>query len=75
MWQLRKNCETGLFYHHRIDNTPDKIDFDLVSGYVKASCELLEFLADVRDNTVYRGIPEDIQQAIDTMCQSVYGGF
>lgn len=74
-WQLRKNCETGIYYHHRIDNTPDKIDFELASEYVRVSCELLSFLADTPDRELYRGIPEDIQQQIDSMFQAVYGGF
>ena len=74
-WQLRKNCETGIYYHHRIDNTPDKIDFETAANYVKASCELLDFIANLENNSRYAGIPEDIQKKIDHLFQTVYGSF
>ena len=75
IWQLRKNCENGIYYHHRFDNTPDKLDFELCANYVKASSELLTFLAETDDIENYRTIPQEQQDKINQLFDAVYGGF
>ena len=75
IWIFRQNCAAGLFYHHRSDNTPDKIDFQISADHVKAAAELMDFLADTGDLSAYRGIPPEMQQEIDTLFQQVFGGF
>ena len=72
IWLLRKNCPTGLFYHHRFDNAPDKIGFDVAAQYVEASAVLMERLADGEDISAYRGIPADQQKEIDFLYNTVY---
>ena len=42
---------------------------------VESSCELLDFIANLEDNSRYAGIPEDIQKKIDHLFQTVYGNF
>ncbi len=75
IWHFKKNCTSGLFYHHRVDNTPEIIDFDTVSQCVESSLEILEFLANCDDIDKYREIPADQQNAIDELFNTVYGGF
>lgn len=75
IWLYRPNCAAGQFYHHRVDNTPDKIDFATAAQYVGAAADVLDYLADVEDLTPYRGIPADQQTAIDELFGAVYGGF
>ena len=72
IWLLRKNCPLGLFYHHRFDNTPDKIGFDTAAQYVEASAKLVEKLADVEDLSPYHGIPADQMKEIDHLYSTVY---
>ncbi len=72
IWILRKNCDTGLFYHHRIDNTPDRIGFDTAAAMVEAAGKLVAELADMEDISAYRGIPADQQQKIDALYNTVY---
>ena len=71
-WLFRKNCTSGIFYHHRIDNTPDKIGFDTAAQVVKAAGELLANLADSEDISAFCGIPEEQQLKIDELYNTVY---
>ena len=75
IWLFRKNCGIGIYYHHRFDNTPDIIDFEMAANYVDASVKLVSFLADTEDVSSYRTIPENQQKEIDSLFQAVYGGF
>ena len=72
---FRKNCSAGLFFHHRVDNTPDKLDFDVAASYVTAAAEIMETLADVGDLSAFRGIPDGLKPEIDDLFNKVYGGF
>lgn len=75
IWVGKVNCITGLYYHHRVDNTPDIIDFEESAKCISASAEILEFLANTENVTPYRTIPEEQKQAIDAQFNAVYGGF
>ncbi len=75
IWIFRRNCDSGLFYHHRIDNTVDKLDFEVTASYVDGAARVLDYLANVDDLSVYRGIPETMTSEIATMFESVYGGW
>ena len=72
---FRKNCSAGLFFHHRIDNTPDKIDYNVAADYVTAAAKVMETLADAADISAFRGIPADLKVEIDDLFNKVYGGF
>ena len=72
---FRKNCSAGLFFHHRIDNTPDKLDFNVAATYVTAAAKVMEELADTADLSKFRGIPADLKVEIDDLFNKVYGGF
>ena len=75
MWIFRKNCDAGVFYHHRHDADAGKLDFSIAAEHVAAAAELLSQLADVRDFSPYRGIPAAMRPGIDTLFQTVFGGF
>ena len=75
MWLLRMNCAAGIYYHHRIDNTPDKLDFGIAASYVQTSAKMLDHIANCEDNSVYRGIPEETFKAVSEQFRAVYGGF
>ena len=75
IWISRVNCTAGLFYHHRIDNTPDKIDFTMSAKHVEASAMLLDALANAPDFSVYAGIPAAEKPGIANLFNQVYGGF
>ena len=72
LWLFRRNCDSGIFYHHRADNTPDKLDFDVSAQLVEASAVLLGTLADQEDISPYRGMPADLQREIASLYTSVY---
>lgn len=77
IWIARNNCASGVFYHHRADNTPDKIDFGLAAEYVAAAADLIAFLADAGDAALapFRGIPKAAFAEISGLFENVYGGF
>ena len=75
IWLYRPNCASGLYYHHRVDNTPDVIDFRQSAVALNASMEIMSFLANVDDARSYRYIPSEMQQEINTLFNAVYGGF
>ena len=75
IWINRPNCNAGHFYHHRRDNCPDKIGFDVAAAYVSAASELLAELADRRDISSCRGIPDAMQVQVSDLFNRVFGGF
>lgn len=75
MWLHRRNCLGGVYYHHRIDNTPDVIGFDEAAKLVRASAALLSDLADRENIDAFRGMPEELRSSIDSQFDAVYGGF
>jgi len=72
IWLSRRNCFSGLFYHHRADNTPDKLGFDAAAPLVEASADLLDKLAGLDDISACRGIPAAQQKEIDFLFSTVY---
>ena len=72
IWLFRRNCQGGIFYHHRLDNTPDKIDFGVSSQLVEASADLIVRLSEAEEISRYRGIPSNLKKQIDALYSSVY---
>ncbi len=75
LWLNRPNCLAGQFYHHRVDNTPDKLDFDVVAKYVDVCADFLSQLGNKVDLADFKGIPEEQKAEIAKLADSVYGGF
>ncbi len=75
MWIYRPNCEAGLFFHHRFDNLPDKLDFETCALYVNAAADVIKFLANEENIEAYRTIPPEEAAQISELFDRVYGGF
>ncbi len=75
IWIFRRNCESGLFYHHRIDNTVDKLDFDIAASYVDGAARVLDYLANADDLSGFRGIPDTMTGEIAALFEDIYGGW
>ncbi len=75
MWLFRRNCTGGVYFHHRVDNTPDIIGFEQAADQLHAAIALVSGLADTEDISAFRGIPAEQQKKIDSLFQAVYGGF
>ena len=75
IWLFRRNCTGGIYFHHRVDNTPDIIGFEQAAEQVHASFALISELADAEDIASLRGIPDVLQKEINSLFQAVYGGF
>jgi len=74
-WLHRKNCATGCFYHHRSDDTLDKIGFATAAQAVTGVAELMTCLADMEDISALRGIPEEQQKLVSSLFNTISGGF
>ena len=74
-WISQKNCTSGIFFHHREDNTADVLDFVTAGRWVESSAELMGTLADLDELGSLKGIPEEIQKKVDEEFNAVYGGF
>lgn len=74
-WWSRNNCYSGRFYHHRQDNTIDKIDFEKLALRVNAASEFLSFLANQDDFTDYKGVPDSMKSQVQNLWNQVYGGW
>ncbi len=75
LWVHRPNCESGLFYHHRVDNTPDKIGYAIAARHIDAAAEMLSFLADAKDISSFRGIPPETEKSVASEWKEVFGGW
>lgn len=74
-WLHRKNCTVGVYFHHRADNTPDKLGFATAAQAVSVSAEWMRYLADTVDISKLRGIPGDQQILISDLFNTISGGF
>ncbi len=74
-WLWRPNCTAGIFYHHRVDNTPEILGYDSAANAVNAVSCFMADLADREDISGIAGIPADQQKQIDELFKDVQGGF
>lgn len=72
IWITRKNCTEGLVYHHREDNTCDKIDFARSANCVTAAANFLLDLSNQDAWDQLGGIPEDQQEQINRLFHEIY---
>ncbi|OQA82424.1 MAG: Aminopeptidase YwaD precursor [Lentisphaerae bacterium ADurb.Bin242] len=75
IWISRPNCEAGMFYHHRADNTPDKIGYTAAARHIDAAAEMLSVLADAEDISPFRGIPPETAKRVAEEWREVFGGW
>ena len=77
LWMTRHNCTSGAFYHHRSDNTIDKLDFELAARQLDAVAAFLIKLAeeDSTGNPATEGISATEQVEIKRIWETIYGGW
>lgn len=75
LWLRRCNCATGLFYHHRADDTMDTLGPDVMARHIDAAAGFIAHLANARLETSTWKIPEPLQPEIAQVWQSHYGGW
>ncbi len=75
LWLRRCNCETGVFYHHRADNTMDRVCPEMMARHVDAAAAFLSHLAQSRPEPAAWKIPETLQPEIEKVWESHYGGW
>ena len=68
----RGNCETGIFYHHRFDNTIDKISPQIALELASASAKLVLKLADMENLDAVCTIPAAQQRKIDILWKNIF---
>ena len=65
-------CDTGLFFHHRFDNTPDKISPEIAAALASASGDLILRLADQPALSSFCVIPQKMQKKINLLWQDIF---
>ncbi len=75
LWLRRCNCETGVFYHHRADNTSDRVCPRTMALHIDAAAAFLTRLSEAPLDPPEWSIPAQQQEQIDAVWQSHYGGW
>jgi len=77
LWLTRHNCTSGVFYHHRRDDTVDNLDFSLAARQLDAAGDFLVKLAG-EDGTAAdarAGLTADEHGEIKRVWEALYGGW
>ena len=68
----RDNCNSGVFYHHRADNTIDNLDPKKLAKLVDIAADFIVELDRLPDPGA---VPEELQGQIAETWQLIYGGW
>lgn len=71
---MRKNCNSGRFYHHQSINSIDMVSMEVAGRLVSAACALLEKLDGQEELQTYGLNPATKKQVAD-MWETEYGGW
>lgn len=74
LWMNRRNCTTGVFYHHRADDTIENLDPVLVAAQLDATADFLVQM-DTMKYDGGAGIPAASRQEIARVWDDLYGGW
>ncbi|MDD5727385.1 MAG: hypothetical protein PHV59_02365, partial [Victivallales bacterium] len=74
LWLERLNCTAGMFYHHRPENSFDKISPEVLAGYVNAAAGFIADLANA-DKLPPGGVPLVQRAEIEKCWQDLFGGW
>ena len=74
-WIYRNNFESGNYNHHRPDQTPDKLDYQICAQLVQAGGRVIQFFADTPDISAYGKFSEKQTADIERLWGGVYGGW
>ncbi len=71
----RKNCEAGRFFHHRPDDTIDRVSLDIAASSLQASAEIFAFLAAAEELPFPVMLKKSQQEKADRIWHSLFGGW
>lgn len=71
---MRKNCNSGRFYHHQSINSIQVVSMDVAGKLVRGACSLLEKMTDGEYPKSRRLNPKTKEQVAD-IWETVYGGW
>jgi hypothetical protein len=71
----RSNCSAGRFFHHRHDDSVERVSSELVAQVIVASARLIEGLAEDEVLSFPTRIPNDQTQQIERVWDDLFGGW
>ncbi len=75
LWLSRRNCATGVFYHHRADDTIEHLDPALIATQLDAVAAFLTQVADALPGAGTWEIPPQMRREIARVWRDLYGGW
>lgn len=72
---LRRNCESGKFYHHQPTDTIANVSFDIVKQIATSSLEWIEKLADDPNLCDLPGTDPTKEETVQALWSSTFGGW
>ena len=74
-WLGRSNCETGRFFHHRPDDTIERIDMDITAAQIQAAADALAPLIQESEPPFGVQIPDAQRREARRVWESLFGGW
>lgn len=74
-WYLRKNCETGRYFHHRVDDDLSKISYDLIGEIANISAEFLLTAANAPVLPFAGKLPKEFEADTAKCWRDLFGGW
>ena len=71
----RSNCTAGRFFHHRPDDTLERISIPLCTRLIQAGCLSINTVANAEVLPFESSVPNDLQGDIHSMWQEIFGGW
>ena len=75
LWLYRPNCMAGNFYHHRPENSYDKISLKVLAKYVNAAAGFITDIANADQLPYQRIIPAAQAAGIEKYWQDLFDGW
>ena len=75
LWIFRMNCASGVFYHHRHDDTLANLDLARAARQLDAAADFLARLAGSGDAVLKAQAGDDKREAAARMWEALYGGW
>ena len=72
---LRENCQTGRFFHHRGDDSPDKVSVSLIANLLAAAIDCMANLSSRPELPFPHTIPKSQRDHVTTFWEDLFGGW
>lgn len=72
---MRKNCESGRFFHHRPDDDMDKVSVELLARVTDSVADTVVTLADLEELPFERKIPPAQMRSATECWEDLFGGW